>query len=681
MDFPQVIDYLNKKGYAKSEAILRAESSGQVIPDDVLPKPKESGPPRYYEAYARLEQWVRDALDLHKPDLQRLLWPIFVYSFLNLVEQFYLKEARGFWNKYHEQFRAKHDYDLKRLEHNLLPEHQEESTIAKTYKDNKYRLPMVHGAFNYFMQWLESLPANFFKLFIAIIEQNMDIRQVARASDNKYAIETILERSERQEDEITEDEGIPGHKPGNAISSTDPKMGNTLTLLKLGKRPMEKELEEDVRGDLGDLDAQIGPNGIPSLVDTHEQVNIKQEEGETGLFEGEIPYPESTARDVAMEVQKIRENRDRLRLDGRTGGVGPGLSCVIYTFHNTRDHITCLQFSGDNSLVAAGTDMSYIRVWSMEGTQIGTDAEGKPVNSKRLIGHAGPVYSLSFAPSTVQPPDQEVETRPQWLLSGSADGTIRLWNLTMWQCMVVYRGHVGPVWDVKFSPLGTYFVSGGMDKTARLWITNKVSARRFFVGHDEDVDCVDFHPNTSYVFTASSDKTVRMWSITNGNAVRMFTGHNSPITALACSRNGKLLASGDESGTILLWDLTPGKLLKQLKGHHGKGGVWSLSWSAESTVLVSGGADQTVRVWDVNLPAKEGANAKPGDGSKVDGAGSVATAVQPIAQAKKKGKGPSVSADQISAFLTKKTPVKYVGMTNMNLIIAGGSYLPENYVS
>lgn len=655
--------------------MLRAESSNQAIPPEAELKPKETGPPKYYEAYAKLEQWTKDALEIYKPEVQRLLWPIFVYSYLSLVDQLWTRDARMFWQKYEEQFRSVHEHDLQRLQTVMSPEHQEENTVARAYRDNRYRIPITNASFQYLMQFLESLPVNWYKLFIQIIEKHMDIRQVARASDDKFTFEAILRRG--QEEQVVEDEGIPGHKPGNAISSTDPNVGNALANLKLGKLPMEKELEDDLRGDLTDLDLE-NPDAETSLLDTHQK--IKQEDEDEGPSRTDIPYPGSTARDVAMEVQKIRENRDRLKLEGRTGGVGPGLSCVIYTFHNTKDHVTCLEFSGDNSLVAAGTDMSYIRVWSMEGTQIGVDDAGKPVNSKRLIGHAGPVYSLSFAPSTVQPPNQDAETRPQWLLSSSADSTIRLWNLTLWQCLVVYRGHVGPVWDVKFSPLGTYFVSGGMDKTARLWITSKISPRRFFVGHDDDVDVVAWHPNTAYVFTASSDKTVRMWSIANGQAVRMFTGHNSPITALACSRNGKLLASGDDSGNILLWDLAPGKLLKQLRGH-GKGGVWSLSWSVESTVLVSGGADQTVRVWDVNLPAKEGTIVKPGEGGKSEGAAIATSVAPPAAATKKKGKGPSVSADQISAFLTKKTPVSYVGVNNLNLIIAGGSYLPENYVS
>ena len=141
-------------------------------------------------------------------------------------------------------------------------------------------------------------------------------------------------------------------------------------------------------------------------------------------------------------------------------------------------------------------------------------------------------------------------------------GTIRLWSLDAWQQVVVYKGHVGPVWSISWGPYGHYFVSGGMDKTARIWMTHKVGHVRMLTGHDNDVEVVAWHPNNGYVFTGSCDRTVRMWAMNNGTPVRMFTGHTSPITALACSRNGKLLASADDSGSILLWDLGPGRLLK-----------------------------------------------------------------------------------------------------------------------
>ena len=352
--------------------------------------------------------------------------------------------------------------------------------------------------------------------------------------------------------------------------------------------------------------------------------------------------------------------------------------------------INCLDISGDSLLVAAGMAESYIRVWSMDGNALPSYGENPPPpsNSRRLIGHSGPVYAVSFSPSidnseSITPSDPSaVKCTSRWLLSSSADKTVRLWSLDLWQCVVVYKGHDSPVWDVAWGPFGHYFLTGGHDKTARIWSTEHISYLRMLVGHDQDVDTVAWHPNSAYVFTGSSDRTIRMWAMTTGNSVRMFTGHTGNLTSLACSPNGKLLASADDAGYILLWDLGPGRMLKRMRGH-GKGGIWSLSWSVESTVLVSGGADGTVRVWDVEGPARapdQGRTiAEGGSGVKVDGTGAnTVQAPAGIAGAgsKKKGKDVVVTADQISAFPTKKSPVYKVSFTKRNLVVAGGAYLP-----
>ena len=341
--------------------------------------------------------------------------------------------------------------------------------------------------------------------------------------------------------------------------------------------------------------------------------------------------------------------------------------------------VNCLDISDDNMLIAAGMQESYIRVWTVDGSRIeeASGDDSTPSNSCRLIGHSGPVYAVAFAPSITRTENAVAPTNARWLLSSSADKTIRLWSLDLWQCMVVYRGHDHPVWDVAWGPYGHYFVSGGHEKTARLWVTDHIRQQRIFVGHDQDVDCVCFHPNSAYVFTGSSDHTVRMWAITTGNAVRMFTGHTGNVTALACSRDGKTLASADDQGCIILWDLGPGRLLKRMRGH-GKGGIWSLSWSVESSVLVSGGADGTVRVWDVAQdPSSQGRVVADGTagGAKAEAGGTSGTG-QASGVGKKRGKDVVVTPDQISAFPTKKSPVYKVKFTNMNLIIAGGAYLP-----
>jgi transcription initiation factor TFIID subunit 5 len=100
---------------------------------------------------------------------------------------------------------------------------------------------------------------------------------------------------------------------------------------------MEQNLEEDVRAELAAEDARDPPGpGRNTLVQEFEQM-IKKEEDEEAPTRADIPFPESTARDVAIECMKVRENRDRFRIQGRTGGVGPAVSVCMFTFHNTFD--------------------------------------------------------------------------------------------------------------------------------------------------------------------------------------------------------------------------------------------------------------------------------------------------------------------------------------------------------
>ncbi|KAJ5179119.1 hypothetical protein N7492_002329 [Penicillium capsulatum] len=650
-----VIDYLAKKGYSRTEAMLRMESANQEIDGRPLPPLGEDARPKFKQGFDLLKAWVEENLDLYKPELRRVLWPLFVYCFINMVTSGYQQEAKQFFDSNKNMFLPEHTDDIRVFESISLPEHVQANPVANKYRNNKWRIILSNPAYTNLLQFLESKEKEGGSVMNAILSSYCVIKTVDRSADDRFSFAAMLGQIGAGETFPTEDEGIPGHHPGSAYTGDNPAMAGTLPRLRLGKLPMEQTLEEDVRAELGEEDIKAPPvAGRNTLVQEFDQM-IKKEDDDEAPSRAEIPFPPSTARDVAMEVTKVKENRDRYRIEGRTGGV----------------------------LVAAGFDQSYIRIWALDGKNIEAaypDLDDMPpTNSRRLIGHSGPVYAVAFQPCATRSEntsDDFVPTNARFLLSSSADKTIRLWSLDTWTCIVVYKGHDRPVWDLRFGPFGHYFVSGGNDRTARLWVTDHIRQQRIFVGHDQDVDCVCFHPNSAYIFTASSDHTVRMWAVTTGNAVRMFTGHTGNITAMECSRDGKILASADDQGAIHLWDLAPGRLLKRMRGH-GKGGIWSLSWSVESTVLVSGGADGTVRVWDVAGPqdSTQGRVISDGSGgSKLDAGNSTAGAGGQ--NKKKKGKDVVVTPDQISAFPTKKTPVYKVKFTNMNLVVAGGAYLP-----
>lgn len=117
--------------------------------------------------------------------------------------------------------------------------------------------------------------------------------------------------------------------------------------------------------------------------------------------------------------------------------------------------------------------------------------------TRKLIGHSGPVYSLSFDPLNGS------AAPPSYLLSGSADSTVRLWSMETMSNLVAYRGHQNPVWDVQWSPLGVYFATGSRDKTARLWSADRVSALRIYAGHLSDVDVSSYTDYTMLMNTYS----------------------------------------------------------------------------------------------------------------------------------------------------------------------------------
>ncbi|KAH9880078.1 hypothetical protein J1614_002104 [Plenodomus biglobosus] len=674
-----VLEYLSKKGYVRTEAMLRKESEPQANGQTLATQSTEAGGAKYTKAFELLRKYTEDNLDLYRPELRKLMWPVFVYSFLDLVRDFYTKDAETFFSTYQNLFERDHEDDVKTLRQVRLQVHLQESRIAKLYIENKYRITLTTMPFYNLIQFLESKQFEGGQALMDVIRDHLNIVTVDRTATAEKSIAAILAGGQGDDDLPAEDEGIPGHNPGHPLTTRhDPDADAARIRLQLGAYPRDEELLEDVRATLQDEDAKSGPRpGQSTLVDEFEQ-RIKRESPEDGPSRDTVPLPPSLARDVSMEVQKIIEHRDRYKMEGRTGGVGPAVSVTMYTFHNTFDSINCIDFSGDNRHVAVGMAESYIRVWSMDGSPLTSpdDApDAQPSSSRRLIGHSGPVYAVAFSPATANPDPTGPPTNAQCLLSCSEDKTVRLWSLDTFTCLVAYRGHDNPIWDLQWGPYGHYFLTGSNDRTARLWSTDHIEPLRIYVGHDNDVDCVAFHPNNLYVFTGSCDRTVRMWHISGGNCLRLFTGHTGNVTAISCSPDGKTLASADDAGNIILWTLETGRRRKRMRGH-GKGGIWSLSWSVESSVLVSAGADKTVRVWDVlqetSDKAAEGAVAKA-DGAMTTKGASGTT----VTGSKKAAKETGVSADQISAFPTKESPVYKVMFTRMNLVLAGGAYLPS----
>ncbi|CAO3607691.1 unnamed protein product [Cunninghamella echinulata] len=623
----QLVNYIKTKYEKNNNTISPAPILHHLLNTDTM-EGDPIDPDAYTTAYKKLREWVTNALDVYKSDLSLLLYPIFVHSYLDLVNKNLLEQAKYFMNNFASDFHeTKYTTDIDLLSKVTTQQSIDENIISRKYRNNKYHIPMSSISFDLFANFIQD---NNWVHLINIVKYHLSIQ-------------------------FTHEKSAGG--PNGILSGIPDGVGIL--------EPEEDELMDDIKqeNDITKMNDSISP--IEKLK------GIKQETLTDGIMMDDISMSPTVGVDIQAELDTLKDLRQRISI----GSVTVPSICA-YTFHNTRDSLNCITFSEDLSLVAGGFSESFIKVWSLKGEKlkkpnISKDHENKnelETDYVKLVGHSGPVYGTSFNHDN------------EYLLSCSQDQTVRLWNMNSYENSVVYKNHNYPVWDVDFGPFGFYFATASHDKTARLWTCDHIYPLRIFAGHLSDVDVVKFHPNSKYLVTGSSDKTARLWDVQRGTCVRVFTGHNGPIRTVAISPNGRLMASAGDDKTINLWDLGSGRRLKTMTGHSDN--IYSVDFSVDSHTLISGSADGTVRVWDVN---KDTASSSPNSISRTSELNMKRMRMEETARKDKKDKkiddkrntaGILESNDQLVVFPTKQTPIYTVKFTNRNLCLVAGVYNP-----
>ncbi|KAF8168182.1 TFIID and SAGA subunit [Crassisporium funariophilum] len=645
------------------------------------------------EGFRELEAWVDGSLDMYRPEFRPILFPIFCHFYLDLIQHGFKDAASRFFTTFSGSLSPSHTPTLHHLSTLLLPAHVQNDDLAQRFRNEKYAIRMSRSGFGLLVGWLtegvggEALGSG-------------DGFTGEKGKRGRAAVMRVVNNHLRFNVTSSNPTAVSPHAweestgllsslipqvSGSKTSLTNPQAFNASKgALKLGLAPLQDELRAETERVLREQ-AMLERDTAP--FDSSFGRPLVQ--GVTAPTEADLlPRPPTFKTiDVEREVNIVRDNRKRIRLDpSLAANIDPNSpqagalraralpSICAYTLHDVAEGAPCCTFSPDTSLMAAGFAESYIRLWSLkgeklkglrsdfsssaikDGTSLNKIREKKGSTTRKLVGHSGPVYSVAFDPLSGS------AAPPKYLLSASADATTRLWSLDTMTNVVAFRGHENPIWDVKWSPMGIYFATASRDKTARLWSTERTSCLRVYAGHLSDVDCVQFHPNSLYLATGSSDWTARLWDVQRGSCLRVFIGHQGAVSSLALSPDGRYLATAGEDLAINLWDIGSGKRIKKMTGHASS--IYSLAFSAESSLLVSSGADWTVRCWDAKAPG--GARTK----AQKNGT--------PVLNGKYGEEESSETADLLATFPTKRTPITNVQFTSRNLCLVGGNYLsPE----
>lgn len=279
-----------------------------------------------------------------------------------------------------------------------------------------------------------------------------------------------------------------------------------------------------------------------------------------------------------------------------------------------------IAITSDGRRVLAGSSNGRLTIWDITNEAV----------TQYYEGHLDSVNSLAFHPNGQQ------------MVTGAADLDLFVWDVTTGGLLATLAGHEAPVNTVAYDPDGSRLVSGGEDGLLIVWNAEQLTeAARYLL--DAPVTQVVFAETTDRLFVALRDEQLVALDMATGALQQRYEGHRRRIIALTLSADGERLAAGSADGEILVWDIATGQQQYRFNqtatgeslqrvlalAHHplrpqllfgtldgilglidlqtgslsllerSPRPIWSVDYSPDGRFAVSGDADGTLTLWDV----------------------------------------------------------------------------------
>ncbi|MBP87596.1 MAG: hypothetical protein CMJ64_12870 [Planctomycetaceae bacterium] len=247
---------------------------------------------------------------------------------------------------------------------------------------------------------------------------------------------------------------------------------------------------------------------------------------------------------------------------------------------------------------AATADRKLIAIGNAEGMVRVVDPAGTIIKEWKVPG--APITHIVFHPLSTPPEGNNAELVPIIATAGT-DGVVRLWNYKTAEAADAFHGSRVALVSLVFRADGKQLVSGATDGAITVWNLDPTLS--------EAIDGTIEQP-ASVVALSSDGKRLATVGVSSGRpAILVFDlaakkishtllGHEASIRALAFSADGARLVSGAADKSARIWDLNDSKFpeLVRFNGHGGE--VTAVAFNSNATQVVSGSADKTLKLWN-----------------------------------------------------------------------------------
>uniref|UniRef100_A0A8D1FBT3 WD repeat domain 1 n=1 Tax=Sus scrofa TaxID=9823 RepID=A0A8D1FBT3_PIG len=209
--------------------------------------------------------------------------------------------------------------------------------------------------------------------------------------------------------------------------------------------------------------------------------------------------------------------------------------------------------------------------------------------------HAHQVVVAKYAPSGF------------YIASGDVSGKLRIWDTTQKEHLLKYeyQPFAGKIKDIAWTEDSKRIavVGEGREKFGAVFLWDSGSSVGEITGHNKVINSVDIKQSRPYRLATGSDDNCAAFFEGPPFKFKFTIGdHSRFVNCVRFSPDGNRFATASADGQIYIYDGKTGEKVCSLGGSKAHdGGIYAISWSPDSTHLLSASGDKTSKVWDVNV--------------------------------------------------------------------------------
>lgn len=192
--------------------------------------------------------------------------------------------------------------------------------------------------------------------------------------------------------------------------------------------------------------------------------------------------------------------------------------------------------------------------------------------SQSVIAHQTRNCALFLSAATQQPLQRSftpelvtscaVTSCGTFMIAGTANGTVLLWNLISGELIKNYKGHLRAIQCVAVSSDDSLVATASEDSVCKVWNLSTLASLRMrevvprcvFTGHSLGVNCCLFLRLSNVLVTGSSDRTCRLIDTRSGEQLHSIAVGDA-VTALTVSPDDHCLVAGTHKGFLYFSEL------------------------------------------------------------------------------------------------------------------------------